>query len=206
MENENSKNHWETIYQTKSMNEVSWYQQKPKTSLEFLQQANLPKQASIIDIGGGDSFLVDNLIELGYTNISVLDISQSALERAKQRLGDKASIVKWIVADASDFSPTETYDFWHDRAAFHFLTNEEAIAKYIATAQNAINKEGHLIVGTFSNSGPKKCSGLEIKQYTEEELTSRFAPYFDKLQCKIEDHATPFDTTQNFIFCDFTKH
>lgn len=205
MENTDCKTYWENIYQTKELKEVSWYQPNPITSLDFLQQFNLPKEAAIIDVGGGDSFFVDNLLELGYTNISILDISQSALDRAKKRLGDKASKVKWIVSDAAQFIPTEKYDFWHDRAAFHFLTDEERIFKYIATAEKAINIGGYLVIGTFSENGPKKCSGLEIKQYNEAEMASRFENNFYKINCITEDHSTPFNTKQNFIFCGFKR-
>ena len=203
MKNADSKTHWENIYQTKELKEVSCYQPTPKTSLDFLQHYNLPKEAAIIDVGGGDSFFVDHLLELGYTNVSILDISQSALDRAKDRLGGEASKVKWIVSDASQFIPTEKYDFWHDRAAFHFLTDETRILNYIATAEKAINKGGYLMLGTFSENGPKKCSGLEIKQYNEAEMASRFKNNFHKINCIIEDHFTPFNTKQNFIFCSF---
>lgn len=122
MEPFNRKKHWENIYQTKELNEVSWFQPTPETSLSFFKEFKVPLNAKIIDIGGGDSFLVDHLLELGYTDITVLDISSAAIERAKKRLGDKAQRVEWMVADAATFQPTEQYDFWHDRAAFHFLT------------------------------------------------------------------------------------
>jgi len=205
MENSNNKNHWENIYQTKSMNEVSWYQTVPETSLAFFQQFNLAKNASIIDIGGGDSFLVDNLLKLGYTNVSVLDISASALERAKERLGDSAKKVKWIVSDIVDFIPTEKYDVWHDRAAFHFLTTNERISKYISITENNISIDGYLIIGTFSENGPKKCSGLEIHQYNEASMSEKFSKAFQKLKCTTENHTTPFDTIQNFQFCSFKR-
>ena len=205
MDNFNKKNHWENIYETKALETVSWYQPKPETSLNFIQQFNVPTIAKIIDIGGGDSFFVDHLLDLGYENISVLDISQSAIDRAKERLGDKAEKVTWLVADAADFHPTEQYDFWHDRAAFHFLTKEEEISDYIETVQNNIKENGILIIGTFSENGPKKCSGLTIKQYSKSSLTNRFAQYFEKINCKYVDHPTPFDTIQNFVFCSFRR-
>ena len=199
------KSHWENIYQTKDLKDVSWYQPTPKTSLEFLKEFNIPTSAKIIDVGGGDSFLVDHLLDLGYNNISVVDISASALERAQLRLGEKAQKVKWIVADISTFQPAEKYDFWHDRAAFHFLTKEEEISDYIETVQNNIKENGILIIGTFSENGPKKCSGLTIKQYSKSSLTNRFAQYFEKINCKYVDHTTPFDTIQNFVFCSFRR-
>lgn len=199
------KKHWETIYQTKELKDVSWFQPNPETSLAFFKQFNVPLTASIIDIGGGDSFLVDHLLDLGYTHITVLDISESAIERAKERLGEKADKVKWIIADAATFHPSEKYDFWHDRAAFHFLTDENEITHYLETAQHFINPEGILVIGTFSEQGPKKCSGIDIKQYSENTMTERLKKYFDKIKCITVDHKTPFDTIQNFVFCSFRK-
>ena len=198
-------NHWENIYITKNPNEVSWYQKTPETSLVFLKSFNLPKSAKIIDKGGGDSFFVDNLIELGYQDITVLDISGKALERAKTRIGEKAEKIKWIVSDVTDFEPDTKYDFWHDRATFHFLTDEEDIEKYIEIIKNSINIDGYLVIGTFSEDGPKKCSGLEIKQYSEMSMSVRFRNYFQKLKCITVDHRTPFGTIQNFLFCSFKR-
>lgn len=205
MEQEERKKHWETIYQTKELKDVSWFQPNPATSLNFVKELNLPKSSKIIDIGGGDSLLVDHLLEMGFSNISVLDISASALERAKMRLGEKAAKVKWIVSDILDFKPEEKYDLWHDRAAFHFLTEEEQISRYTAIANKALNEEGHAIIGTFSEIGPKKCSGLDTKQYNESEMTAVFAKNFTKIKCVSEDHNTPFNTTQNFLFCSLKK-
>ena len=198
------KKHWETIYSTKQLCEVSWYQPTPETSLNFIKEFNLPKTANIIDIGGGDSFLVDNLLKLGFQNITVLDISKNAISRAKLRLGKQGENVKWIEADVSDFTPTETYDLWHDRAVFHFLTKETEIENYLKSAKKGIKGEGSIIIGTFSNCGPKKCSGIEITQYSEDTLQSRFSD-FNKISCQNIEHKTPFNTTQNFIFCTFKK-
>ena len=205
MEHLDRKKHWENIYQTKDLKDVSWYQPTPTTSLDFLKQFNIPTTAKIIDIGGGDSFLVDHLLDLGYTDLTVLDISAASLDRAKQRLGDRSTKVKWIVADAATFKPTEQYDFWHDRAAFHFLTQEEEITNYIDTIQKSIKPTGVLVIGTFSEQGPKKCSGIEIKQYSETTMTDRLKKFFEKVKCITVDHQTPFDTIQNFIFCSFKK-
>jgi 2-polyprenyl-3-methyl-5-hydroxy-6-metoxy-1,4-benzoquinol methylase len=205
MKYQDRKSHWEKIYQTKDLKEVSWYQPTPTTSLEFLKQFNVPVTAKIIDVGGGDSLLVDHLLNLGYQNITVLDISEAAIEKAKLRLGSKALKVKWIVADAANFKPTEQYDFWHDRAAFHFLTNEHDINNYINTIQNFIKPNAILVIGTFSEQGPEKCSGIEIKQYSETSMTSRLKNFFEKIKCISVDHITPFNTVQNFIFCSFRK-
>ncbi len=201
----NRKNHWETIYDTKALNEVSWYEPTPEISLQLIEDLSISKNAKIIDIGGGDSFLVDNLLALGYQNITVLDISKNAIQRAKKRLGTKAKNVKWIVADAANFNPTETYDLWHDRAAFHFLTHESEIDNYVKTAENHITENGFLIIGTFAKDGPEKCSGIEIKQYSKKDLTNRFETSFKKLNCQEIVHKTPFGTTQNFVFCSFKK-
>ena len=205
MGNFDRKNHWENIYNTKELKDVSWFQVRPETSLDFFKQFNVSTTAKIIDIGGGDSLLVDHLLDLGYQDISVLDISESAIERAKIRLGQKANNVKWIVADAATFVPTEQYDFWHDRAAFHFLTEENEISNYLETAQKNINPKGILVIGTFSEQGPKKCSGIEIKQYSETSMTDRLKIFFEKIKCITVDHITPFDTIQNFVFCSFKK-
>jgi cyclopropane fatty-acyl-phospholipid synthase-like methyltransferase len=205
MENFDRKNHWENIYKTKELKDVSWFEPNPETSLHFFKQFNVQKSAKIIDIGGGDSFLVDHLLALGYNNITVLDISEAALQRAKNRLGNEALKVKWIVADAATFKPTEKYDFWHDRAAFHFLTEEEEISKYLDIVQNNLEPTGILVIGTFSESGPKKCSGIEIKQYSETSMTEKLNQFFEKIKCITIDHKTPFDTIQNFVFCSFRK-
>lgn len=199
----NRKGHWEKIYQTKELNEVSWYQPTPETSLKFIEDFKPNKADKIIDIGGGDSFLVDHLLERGYENISVLDISEAAIERAKKRLGVFAEKVTWIVADAAKFSPTEKYTIWHDRAAFHFLTEDSDIEKYIETASAALETNGKLVIATFSLNGPLKCSGIEIKQYSEKSMTDQFSEYFSKLNCVDINHKTPFDTIQNFVFCSF---
>ncbi|MCM4156221.1 class I SAM-dependent methyltransferase [Gramella sp. AN32] len=199
----NRKKHWETVYETKNPDQVSWTQEIPKTSLEFINSLGLKKTAKIIDIGGGDSKLVDYLLDEGFENITVLDISEKSLKKAQNRLGKKANKVNWIVSDITDFEPKMTFDLWHDRATFHFLTTTEQIKKYIKTARDSVN--GFLTIGTFSHSGPEKCSGLEIKQYNEEELNSEFENGFYKIRCVQEDHITPFHTTQNFLFCSFKR-
>lgn len=199
------KSHWENIYSTKQLNEVSWYQPKPETSLKFIKSLNISKSASIIDIGGGDSFLVDNLLNLGYTDITVLDISNKAIERAKKRLGEASKKVKWIETDASEFYPTQTYDLWHDRAAFHFLTKNKEIESYIQSAEKGVKQSGKLIIGTFATDGPEKCSGIEISQYSKESLPEKFNLHFKKIDCQKIGHKTPFNTIQNFVFCTFQK-
>ena len=181
----NTSQHWDEVYSTKAADEVSWFQPYPKTSMEFVALFNLPLDANIIDIGGGDSLFVDALLDQGYKNIYVLDISNKAIARAKKRLGTKANMVHWIVSDVTQFEPPVQFDFWHDRAAFHFLTTEENIYKYISIAENAIKKNGCLILGTFSENGPKKCSGLDIKQYSQASMSARFEVAFNRIKlCK----------------------
>ena len=147
--------------------------------------------------------LVDHLLDEGFENITVLDISEKALERTKNRLGEKSKKVKWVVSDVTVFKPKETYDVWHDRATFHFLTTIPQITRYLETARNAVI--GYLTIGTFSDKGPKKCSALDIKQYNEEQLQSQLSNGFRKIKCITEDHITPFNTSQNFLFCSFKR-
>ena len=202
---ENKKSHWENVFATKQPNEVSWTQEYPKTAMDYLENLNLSKTANIIDIGGGDSNLVDALLDKGYKNIWVLDISEFALERAKKRLGDKAHLVHWIVSDITEFKPEVKFDFWYDRAVFNFFSEEESINKYVAIISNSINQNGNFLLGTFSENGPLKCSGLEIKQYSENAMKHTFNESFQAMKCFTENHTTPFDTTQNFQFCGFKK-
>lgn len=199
----NKKQHWESVYTTKSPNEVSWTQEIPQTSLNFIHEFNLSKDASIIDIGGGDGKLVDYLLAEGYNNISVLDISETAINKAKVRLGAKASQVNWIVSDITEFKPQAKYDCWHDRATFHFLTEQNEVNKYLEIARNAVI--GYLTIGTFSEKGPEKCSMLHVHKYSEESLQKELSNGFEKIRCIEEDHETPFNTKQNFVFCSFKK-
>ena len=200
METFDRKEHWETVYSTKKMEEVSWYQPVPETSLQFLAGSGLTRDAKIMDVGGGDSFFADQLLAAGYTDITVLDISANALERAKKRLGEKAGLIKWIVADVTELELEETYDFWHDRAVFHFLTSAGEIASYLNVVNRSIRTNGQLVIGTFSKDGPLKCSGIEIKQYSESTLDEVTGYSFEKMECLTVDHPTPFETKQNFVF------
>lgn len=198
------KEHWENIYSTKALNEVSWYQPTPETSLSITKEINIDKDAAIIDVGGGDSFLVDHLLKAGYTNITVLDISEKAIERAKTRLGNDAKKVKWIYADAAKFNPEQQYDLWHDRAAFHFLNESSEIEHYVNAVHNNLSENGNLVIGTFAKDGPLKCSGISISQYNAEDLDNTFTELTLKESYKVA-HPTPFDTIQNFTFCWFRK-
>ena len=198
-----TKKHWETIYTTKAPQEVSWTEEIPQTSIDLIAKFKLPKFAKIVDIGGGDSLLVDHLLALGYTNITILDISHSAIERAKKRLGEKSLQVKWIVSNILDFTPPESYDLWHDRAVFHFLTRKEDIETYKARLTQT--ETSHVVLGTFSKKGPLKCSGLPITQYSIEDINTTFSPQFQIIEAFNQDHITPFDTAQSFTFARMTK-
>jgi 2-polyprenyl-3-methyl-5-hydroxy-6-metoxy-1,4-benzoquinol methylase len=197
------KAHWEKVYATKTPEEVSWTQAHPKSSLKLVQDAANSKESIIIDIGGGDSVLVDYLLVDGYTDITVLDISKHALDRAARRLGEKASLVNWIESDIRDFTPSKTYDIWHDRAVFHFLTDAAEIQNYANLVAKFV--KGDMIIATFSTDGPKRCSGLDVHQYDIKSLCALFNSVFDLVESFTEDHITPFDTKQNFLFARFKR-
>jgi hypothetical protein len=205
METFNRKDHWDNIYTQKSFQEVSWYQKSPEVSLSVIGNCNLPKDAKIIDVGAGESFFVDGLIELAYTNITVLDIATKAIQKTRERLGEKAQNVNWIVKDILDFSSPHTFDFWHDRAVFHFLTTQEEIQQYRKLVSTSISIGAYLCIGTFSDKGPNKCSGIEVTQYTQEKMTQLFSPYFQLMEAFQHTHTTPFDTNQDFLFCVFKR-
>ena len=197
------KEHWENIYAIKGMQEVSWFQKVPTTSLELINQVAKNKKDAIIDIGGGDGFLVDNLLALGYTDITVLDISKNAIDRAKKRLGKLAENVKWIVADITEFVPNKEYVIWHDRAVFHFLTDQQDKENYRKLLNTAVS--GYFILATFSDQGPDKCSGLEICNYTKQDIQAFFSLNFKMIRSFKYNHPTPFGSYQNFIFSVFNK-
>lgn len=201
----NKKDHWENVFTTKTEKEVSWYQETPKTSLDFISKLNISKNAKIIDIGGGDSYFINSLLELEYTNLTLLDISQKVIERTKKRLGNNAEMVSFVATDILDFIAFEKYDYWHDRASFHFLITKNQIDNYAKLAAQSISDDGNLVIGTFSENGPQKCSGLDITQYNQEKMQSVFDADFELIESFTENHQTPFGTIQNFIFCSFKK-
>jgi SAM-dependent methyltransferase len=201
----NRKQHWENVFANKNSNEVSWTQAYPTISMQFIEEINLPKNAHIIEVGGGESFFVDALLEKGFTNITVLDISENALEKAKLRLGKKANFITWIVADITNFESNNTFDFWHDRAVFHFLTDQKEVATYKQIVDQLITQNGYFLLGTFSPIGPLKCSGLDIVQYNESDMKATFAPSFEMIKSYQQQHQTPFNTIQNFQFGGFIK-
>ena len=200
-----AKGHWENIYDRKGPQDVSWFQAMPKASLRLFEEYHVPHSARIIDVGGGDSLLVDHLVERGYTDISVLDISAKALEKAKERLGQRAEKVGWIEADATHFSAPAPFDVWHDRAVFHFLTDDASVDAYLERVAEFLRPGGLLILATFSENGPEKCSGINVHRYSEAEMVARLQQVCERIKCFTVDHVTPFDTVQNFLFCAFRK-
>ena len=195
--------HWNNLYLENNSAELSWTQNKPVNSLQLIEHINLAKNACIIDVGGGDSLLVDYLLDMGYQNITVLDISAIAIEKAKKRLKEKAKLVNWVVSDILNYKPDRKFDLWHDRATFHFLIHPQKIELYKLIVKVSVT--GYLIIGTFSDYGPKKCSGLAVKGYSEYELMAIIQTEFIRLKCIKEDHVTPLKMKQNFIFCLFKR-
>ena len=198
-----NKKHWENIYQKKEIDGVSWYQKVPIESLQLIKKYSISNSDKIIDIGCGKSFLADNLLELNYTDISLVDISSNALKEVKDRLQNKS--LNFIETDILNFNSNDKYDIWHDRAVFHFITDSEGIKKYISLCNEYINKEGILIIGTFAEDGPLKCSGLEIKRYSVDQISGLFKETFELVESFKILHKTPFDTEQSFTFCVLRK-
>lgn len=199
-------NFWNNIYKVKDEDQMSWFQETPEKSLQLIKELGIDFDEKIIDIGGGDSKLVDHLLDLGFRDISILDISQDALDKAKMRLKGKSNLVKYIASDITKFEPTKKYKLWHDRATFHFLTEKSQVDKYLEIASQAIDKDGFLVVSTFSKSGPEKCSGLPITQYSDVDLKQLFGKNFTNIKCFEDTHTTPWNTTQSFVYCGFRKN
>ena len=202
--NYNLKLHWEKIYDEKNEDEVSWFQKETNESIKMIQSAGI-ENPKIIDVGSGRSKLLKNLIEIGYNHLTYLDISESALEKSKEFLGEQSKKVRWISKDVLSFKTDEKFDIWHDRAVFHFLNEENLIRKYIEIVEKNISESGHLIIGTFSENGPLKCSGLDVKRYSEKVIEKIFNRSFKLIDSFYYDHVTPFNTTQNFLFSHFIK-
>jgi ubiquinone/menaquinone biosynthesis C-methylase UbiE len=203
----NAKSHWEHIYETRAPTQVSWYQKHAQFSLQYIRNTGIRKTDHIIDVGGGASILVDDLIEDGFQNITILDVSGTALQLARQRLGSRAAVVKWIEADITKADlPHHAYDLWHDRAVFHFLTQASDRQHYVDTVRRSVRKGGHVIVATFAPDGPERCSGLEVVRYSPESLHSEFGDGFEVVDSARETHHTPFGTEQKFIYCYCRKY
>jgi len=205
MESESRQAHWEGVYTKKGENEVSWFQERPAPSLELIARVGAARASAIIDIGGGASRLADNLIDRGFEDVTVLDLSGAALEAAKARLGGRAAQVHWIVADATAWEPPKAYDVWHDRAAFHFLTEERDRAAYVARLGRALKVGGHAIIATFALDGPERCSGLPVVRYDAASLGQTLGSAFQLVETRRHAHATPWGTDQSFQFSVFRR-
>ena len=196
------KQHWEAVYSKKKPTEVSWYQAEPTLSLTLVNEGAGDGRASIIDVGGGASTLVDRLLDRPSTEVTVLDLSGAALRAAQSRLGAKAARVRWIEADILNADmPEAAYDVWHDRAVFHFLTDPDDRRRYVAQVRRSVRVGGHVLVATFATDGPQKCSGLDVARYSPDELHAQFGDEFRLLKSVSEDHITPMGTTQKFVYC-----
>ena len=197
-----SQTHWEKIYKEKAPDTVSWYRPHLETSLTLIEKAAPGRSASIIDVGGGESTLVDDLLARGYENITVLDIAQTAIDANRKRLGKASECVHWLAADITTVElPPSAYDVWHDRAVFHFLTATRDRVSYVRQVARAVRYGGHVIVGTFGPEGPVKCSGLDVVRYDAESLHREFGIHFRLLGSSKEQHLTPFGTVQQFLYC-----
>jgi len=196
------KTHWEHVYQTKAVDQVSWYRPHLDTSLKLIEGASPERSSAIIDVGGGEATLVDDLIAHGYTDVTVLDISTTAIDVAKTRLGTAAASVHWLAGDITDVElEPARYDLWHDRAVFHFLTNADDRAAYVRQVARSVKHGGHVIVATFGPEGPEKCSGLDVVRYDAGSLHHEFGPKFRLLDSVTELHETPWGAPQQFMYC-----
>jgi len=205
MDTSERQSHWENVYTTKAENEVSWFEESPALSLELIRATGAAKDASLIDVGGGASRLIDALLQDGYSVVAVLDVSERALATAKTRLGDRAASVAWITADVTAWKPAATFDVWHDRAAFHFLTRCEERSAYVARVLKALRVGGHLIVGTFALDGPERCNGLPVQRYDAASLGEELGPAFALVETRPHEHLTPMRRVQRFQFSRFRR-
>lgn len=200
------KEHWESVYITKSANAVSWFQEHAVSSLQLIEELAVDKQSAIIDIGAGASTLVDDLLATGYSNLTLLDISNAALEVAKKRIGMRSEKIRWFAADITEAElPADEYVIWHDRAVFHFLTEPNDRRSYVAALLRSVRPGGHVIIATFAEDGPEKCSGLPVMRYSAGSLQTELGDAFILKRQLKETHHTPFGTTQNFVFCCFER-
>ncbi len=205
MSNVDRHSHWENVYQTKGEREVSWFQQNPAISLDLIRATGITNTASVIDIGGGASRLVDALLDAGFENVTVLDLSEKALAVSKARLGSRAAKVQWIAADVTTWRPLQVYDVWHDRAAFHFLTDPKDRAAYAERVLQAVAPGGHVIIGTFALDGPERCSGLPVVRYDAALLGAALGPSFHLVESRNDAHETPAGIIQRFQFSRFLR-
>jgi len=205
MSDENRQAHWDEVYTSKSENAVSWFQESPALSLELINLAGATSASAIVDIGGGASRVVDGLIANGFERVTVLDLSEAALASAKKRLGINARLVQWVTADVTKWEPSEDYDIWHDRAAFHFLTEAADRIAYTRRLKTALRSGGHFIIGTFALDGPERCSGLPVIRYDAAGLSAEIGPEFELIATRPQEHITPRGATQRFQFSTFRR-
>jgi SAM-dependent methyltransferase len=197
--------HWQGVYQTKGERDVSWFEESPEISLDLIQATEIGPNASIIDIGGGASRLADVLLDRGFDNITVLDLSEKALATSRKRLGQRSNTIKWIVADVTVWWPPEPYDVWHDRAAFHFLTDPADRAAYVQRVLAAVRPGSHVIIGTFAQDGPERCSGLPVVRHDAASLSTTLGPAFKLVENRTHAHKTPGGAIQSFQFSRFQR-
>lgn len=197
--------HWENVYTIKDAEEVSWFEQNPATSLDLIRSTGVNTGASIIDIGGGASRLVDALLDAGFTAVTILDLSEKSLATSKARLDARSAKVQWVGADITTWEPSQTYDVWHDRAAFHFLTEPKDRAAYAEWVLQAVHPGGHVIIGTFAPDGPERCSGLQIVRHDAASLSETLGSEFELIESRRHDHQTPAGATQRFQFSRFRR-
>lgn len=205
MQSEDRQAHWETVYTKKGENEVSWFQESPAQSLELISELGASRDTTIVDIAGGASRLVDSLVAKRFKAVTVLDLSEAALKTAQARLGRDAASVRWLVADVTTWEPSQEYDVWHDRAAFHFLTEDKDRAAYVARLRRALKVGGHAIIATFALDGPEKCSGLPVVRYDADRLRQTLGPEFRLVHTLRHEHATPWGSQQAFQFSVFRR-
>jgi SAM-dependent methyltransferase len=199
------RSHWDNVYTAKAENEVSWFQESPTVSLALIKASGLARESAIIDIGGGASRLVDVLLDEGFEDLTVLDISESAVEAAKARLGARAKEVQWVVADVTTWKPPRHYDLWHDRAALHFLIDPHDRIAYGERVAMGVRPGGHVIIGTFALDGPERCSGLPVMRHDTASLAHMLGPEFEPVETRRHDHRTPTGSTQRFQFSRFRR-
>jgi trans-aconitate methyltransferase len=201
----NRKSHWEQVYAARAPTEVSWYQARPTLSLELIERAGVAPGTGIIDVGGGTSTLVDALLDRGFDDLTVMDVASSAIRHARERLGERASLVQWLEADVTTFQPPRRWGLWHDRAVFHFLTEEDDREAYLRTLHAALAPEGHVIIATFDLTAPERCSGLHVVRYSPESLSEALRQGFERVETREEVHCTPAGKEQPFVYCLFQR-
>ena len=194
-----SEDHWDRLYRVKSAAELSWYESHPLRSLQSIQETGVPADAPILDVGGGASVLVDDLLVLGYMDVTVLDLAPAALAQSRDRLGAAAENVTWIAGDVTTFRPPRRYAVWHDRAVLHFLLDVRQQEQYVAVLRSALASRGHVILATFGPAGPTRCSGLPVQRYSVEMLSTLLGPGFELRGSMLEDHHTPSGVSQQFL-------